>query len=331
VIGTVSQHDERVRPEGVFKALADRTRVRILQLLCRQELNVSELVEVLQQPQPTISRHLKVLGTQGLVTARTVGTAAFYSVSADLTNGQGEGGPKGLAAQAVDWVKAEDMPGSIEEQLDAVLADRGHKGGSFFARQAHRWDEMRIGCFGESFPFEAMWRLLPSDWTVVDIGSGTGYLVGALANVFEQVIAVEPVEEMINLASDRPEVKGRENVEFRQGDLSKLPLGRQEVDLAIAALVLHHVEDIRTGLEEIRRVLKTGGRLLIIEQREHDLKEFRRRMGDYWMGFEPTELAAFLKAAGFVDIEVHDLTSVGRRSGRAPEAPGLFTMTARRG
>ncbi|MCH8102993.1 MAG: winged helix-turn-helix transcriptional regulator, partial [Chloroflexi bacterium] len=94
VIGTVSQHDERVEPVGVFKALADRTRVRILQLLCRQELNVSELVDVLQQPQPTISRNLKVLGTHGLVTARTVGTAAFYSVSADLAKPQGEAGQK---------------------------------------------------------------------------------------------------------------------------------------------------------------------------------------------------------------------------------------------
>lgn len=308
--------------DSAFKALADPTRRCLLQVLARQALTVSELVACLRMPQSTVSRHLRVLKDAGLVEDRREGTTARYAV-APLTNG--DAAAESFAVRAVEWMRQQALPAVVKRRLDRVLLHRRDEDHSFFTRVAHRWDQMRIEAFGETFHLEAMAALLPAEWTVADIGTGTGYLLPSLCRWFRKVVAIDPVASMLDAARARCRAERAANVVFRQGDLSRLPIDGQEVDLALAALVLHHVPVPTQALGEMYRIIRPGGRLLIVEQQAHELERFRERMQDRWWGFVPATLAGEVAAAGFVSVRHRDLDSVGTG---AQEAPSLFVLAA---
>lgn len=312
--------------ESVFKALADATRQRILQVLVRQDVNVSELVEILSQPQSTISRHLKVLRDAGLIVDRRDGAAAVYTAVAAGAEGNGAGGR--LSHTLLDWVAEQPMPRAIADRLEGVLHQRQAQSEAFFRRVGHHWDQMRVDCFGSAFPFEALTALLPREWTVADVGTGTGYLLPALAARFKRVIAVDPVPAMLDVARARAELGGLRNVSFHTGDLSQLPLDDGGVDLALANLVLHHVSSPPAALAELHRIMRTGGRLVIVEQAAHQLEEFHERMQDRWWGIDPEALSREAAKVGFRNVRHAALTSARPTSASAPEAPALFVLTA---
>jgi len=171
--------------------------------------------------------------------------------------------------------------------------------------------------------------LLPRGWVVADIGTGTGYLLPVLSSHFERVIAVDPASGMLEVARGRPEVASADNIVFRQGSLAQLPLEDGEVDLGVASLVLHHVDRPVRAIGELRRCLREGGRVMIIEQEAHRNAAFHERMGDPWWGFRPAKLAQWLDQAGFAEIEARPLTTA-RPTGRDKTGvPGLFVATAR--
>ena len=263
--------------ELLFKALADGTRQRLVQVLSKHELSVSELVEVLDQPQSTISRHLKVLHEAGLLVDRRFGTTVLYAARtpahvhvggagggrAGGKNGTGGArGATGLRDRLLDWVGQERLGEAMRDRLERVMRRRRVGKADFFEAVGARWDQLRIEAFGEVFHFEALISLLPAEWTVADIGTGTGYLLGVLAGHFRKVIAVDPARSMLEAARNRPEVKPARNVSFRQGSLADLPLQDGEVDLAIASLVLQHVDRPATALGELRRCLRGGGKVI---------------------------------------------------------------------
>lgn len=324
--------------EFLFKAMADGTRQRLLQVLSREALSVGELVEVLGQPQSTISRHLKVLAEAGLIVDRRAGTTTLYGArprsgwdtgpgdraeSAPAGNGNGP-----LRDQLLIWAEQ-----SIEEDLTTrlrrVLTLRDAETDGFFDSIGSLWDQLRIEAFGEVFHLEALTALLPDHWVVADLGTGTGYLLEVLASHFQRVIAVDASPRMLQIARARPELKKARHVQFREGSLADLPIESNEVDLAIAALVLHHVERPEAALAELARCVKPGGRAMIIEQEAHQHATFHERMGDHWWGFEPGKLSRWLRRAGFDDVQTHKLTTA-RPTGRSVrEVPGLFVATAR--
>lgn len=308
----------------VFKAMADGTRRRILQLVARHEMNVSELVDCLRVPQSTVSRHLKVLRDAGLIDDRREGTAVVYAMP-DRSRGNGDDSP--LHWRLLDWVGEEDLPQGLATRLERVLDHRQDQSHDFFSRIGNRWDQMRIDAFGDAFHLEALTALLPADWKVADIGSGTGYLLPVLARTFASVTAIDPVTEMLDVARARCAEEGVGNVTFRKGDLSALPLEEAGLDLALAVLVLHHVPSPTEALEELRRVLRPGGRLLVVEQHAHKLTDFHERMQDRWWGFEPDALARQVKEAGFTRVTWRDLRPEALASGSI-EGPGLFVLTA---
>jgi ArsR family transcriptional regulator len=311
--------------DGIFKSMTDPIRRRILQVLLQNELGVSELVNVLGAPQSTVSRHLKTLRDAGLVDARQSGTSATYFPL------RGQNGPDhDLRDRVLDWSAAQHMPTALKSRLDAVLRCRQSDSNAFFSQVAHRWDAMRTDCFGSAFHLDALTALLPADWTVVDVGCGTGYLLPLLAQRFAKVIAVDPVDEMLEVSRERLRGESTKHVTFRKGSATHLHIEDNAADLCIASLVLHHEPMPPDALAEFCRILKPGGRVLIIEQEAHSLTDFHEMMQDRWWGFDRSELCSQLADTGFEQCETHDLQSVAPAKASTIDAPGLFALTGRK-
>lgn len=275
-----------------LSVLADATRGRLLLLLERHELTVGELCAVTQLPQSTVSRHLKILADEGWVVSRADGTSRYYRRSSKLDAGR----------QALWQVVREQARGSAaaaqdEARAASVLARRRTKAQEFFATAAGRWDGMRAELFGESPELVALLGLLDADTVVGDLGCGTGQLAASFAPHVGRVIGIDRSEPMLEAA--RARLEGEPNVELRQGELELLPLDDGELDLAVLFLVLHYVSDPAEAIGEAARVLKPGGRLLIVDMLKHEREEYREQMGHVWLGFEPEQLVEWLEGANF--------------------------------
>ena len=228
-------------PDNLFKALSDPTRRRILQVLLESELGVSELVEVLHQPQSTVSRHLRVLRESGMVQDRREGTVSWYSARLPSPTDQTADSPVELSGMLLQWLGGRPISAGLRGRLERVLRQRQVEGTGFFNRLGRRWDDLRKAAFGEAFATEAFLSLLPQDWTVADIGTGTGYLLPMLSEHFAHVLAIEPAEAMVACARQRVADHGASNVSFHQGNLGSLPLDAESCDLALAILVVHQI------------------------------------------------------------------------------------------
>lgn len=313
-------------PETVptFRALADATRQRLLQLLGRHELNVHELVSVLGQPQSTVSRHLKVLRVAGLVNDRREGTTVYYRIASP----NGNDGVGAILRQTLEWIAEQPLASDVSRGLTRVLSQRTAESREFFEELGNRWDELRLRWFGEQFHLEALLALLPSDWTVADVGAGTGFLIPVLAAHFDRVIGVDHAEAMLAVATDRVNRAGITNAELRSGSLEALPIKDGECDLVIAMLVLHHVASPATAIREMVRVVRPGGRLLIVEQAAHENEFFAMEMGDRWWGFEAGQVERWVKSAGVDRPQVTTLaTAASSEDFGGAGAPSLFAVT----
>lgn len=315
---------EVVAEHRVFRALADPLRRRLIQVMLKHELSVSELVVILRHPQSTISRHLKVLRNAGLVVARREGTMVFYRC------GVRDGGSAAVDVQALNWLQGRPLDKATEERVQRALRRRHGATVALFDRLANQWDELREAAFGDAFAFEAFIGLLPREWTVADVGTGTGFLVPSLAAHFRRVIAVDPSPAMLECARQRLGGHEARHVTFHVGGFDRLPLIDCECDLGIACLVLHHVVKPEEALAEIHRVVKPGGRLLVVEQEKHDLAQFHEMMEDRWWGFDPEELSETIASVGFENVHRRPLCTARSTSG-AVEGPSLLALTADRG
>jgi SAM-dependent methyltransferase len=298
--------------------LADPLRGRVLLAVEEQELSVGELAAVLQQPQSTVSRHLKVLSDGGWLASWREGTSNLYRLAA------GE-----LDAEAGElWRlvrrRVVDLPAARQDRLrrEAVLRARRARSREFFAASAGDWDRLRRELFGPRAESVPLLGLLDPGWTVGDLGCGTGATAELLAPFVARVIAVDESAEMLDAAGAR--LAGVESVELRQGALEELPLADGELDAAVLMLVLHHLPDPAAVLAEAARALAPGGRLLVVDMLAHDRVRLREEMGHQWLGFEPERVRRWLAAAGFAAVRIAPLAA-------DPEArgPNLFTATAR--
>lgn len=305
---------------ALFKALGDPTRQLITQVLSHQELAVNELVECLGMPQSTISRHLRVLREAGVVSDRREGVTVYCRVQpADITMDS-------IAGPICRWFEDRPLPLEIDAAVQRILLRRRTRSSELFDKIAGGWDELRRGSFGQEFFSEALLGLLPADWVVADLGTGTGYLLPALGRVFGKVIAVDHSESMLAQARERVIACGLSNVDLRSGELEDLPIEDGQADLAIAMLVLHHVGQPAKALAEIERVLRPGGTLLIVELQEHQDDELRQAMGDLWMGFSSTRLSAMAGQAGLMARRTMPLSGRSWEDGTQRRGPDLFTM-----
>jgi SAM-dependent methyltransferase len=300
--------------------LGDATRSRMLLLLDRNELTVSELCSVLQLPQSTVSRHLKTLLDGGWISSRREATSRYYTLAAD---------DRGPVARRL-WALLREQVGSTAgadqdaRRLKSVLGRRQSKSQEFFESAAGQWDKLREDLYGRGSHLQALPALLDPAWSVGDLGCGTGQVAAALAPFVAKVIAVDRSGEMLQTARRR--LKALSNVDVRRGELETLPIEDGELDAATLLLVLHHLAEPSTVLREAARVLKPGGRLLISDMLPHDQEEYRRQMGHVWLGFGDDQLSALLGSAGFVDVRIVHMPSNPDAKG-----PALFVASARRG
>lgn len=301
-----------------LSALADATRVRMLAVLAGQELTVSELCDILQLPQSTVSRHLKTLADGGWVEGRRDGTSRLYALHAD--------DPVARKLWAVVHQQIADTPTAAndERRLRRVLALRRTASEEFFASSAGQWDRLRGELFGATAPLRAMAGLLDESWTVADLGCGTGQVAELLAPFVARVVAVDASREMLDAA--RARLHGVPNVDLRRGRLEELPLEAAAADAALLFLVLHHVAEPALALAEAARVLRPGGRLVVVDMLPHGHDEYRQTMGHIWLGFDHSQMTRLAAGVGFGPLRWHPLAPDAGAKG-----PTLFVATARRG
>ncbi len=312
---------EHLTPPALFgqmTALADPTRSRLLLAVERNELTVNELRSILQLPQSTISRHLKMLSAEGWVEARAERTSRHYRIATDSLD----------PASRRLWhlVRDEVMHSTAADQdarrTQAVLAERSTKSQQFFSTSAGQWDRMRLELFGRRADV-ALLGLMDESWKVADLGCGTGAVSQALAPFVEQVIAVDESNAMLSAARKR--LHGVENVDIRNGRLEALPLPDGEVDVSLLFLVLHYAAEPARVIAEAVRVLKPGGRLLVLDMMPHDRQDLRQTMGHLWQGFDRTTLGGWMQEAGLEGFRYTELPADPDAKG-----PTLFTATGKR-
>jgi SAM-dependent methyltransferase/DNA-binding transcriptional ArsR family regulator len=302
-----------------LSTLADPIRCRLLLVLDRHELTVSELCTVLQLPQSTVSRHLRVLADDAWVTARADGPSRLYR----LAGGQLEAGARRLWHLVREQVTGTLAAAADAQRLAGVLAQRRTRSQEFFSRTAGHWDGVRAELFGARPDLGAALGFLDDDWTVGDLGCGTGPLASALAPFVRRVIAVDQSKAMLTAARRR--LGGLDNVELRVGDLEALPVEDGELDAAALFVVLHYAVEPARALAEAGRCLRSGGRLVVVDMIPHDRQEYRQQMGHLWTGFSGEQMAGWLEDAGFKRSRYRLLPADPKAKG-----PGLFAATARR-
>jgi ArsR family transcriptional regulator len=300
-------------------ALADPIRCRVLLLLEQHELTVSELCAVLRKPQSSVSRHLKTLAGDDWVTSRRDGTSRFYSMSVeDLDSAASRLWPIVREQVATTGTAGEDG-----RRLRRVLTRRRAKSQEFFATAAGGWDRLRSELFGDSFYLWAVLGLIDPSLVVGDLGCGTGQLAEAIAPHVRRVIAVDGSTEMLEAA--RLRLAQATNIELRQGDLEALPIESGELHAAILSLVLHYSPEPQKALAEVARVVRSGGRLLVVDMQPHEREDYQQQMGHVWLGFSEKQMSRLLTGAGFGDIRVRALPADPEAKG-----PALFAAVATR-
>ncbi len=300
-------------------ALADVTRARTLRLVEQHELTVADLCSVLQLPQSTVSRHLKVLADEGWVAARPEGTSRLYRLAIEDLEPAARRLWHLLREQAAQArVSAHD-----DRRLATVLATKQTRSQVFFNSAAGQWDKLRREMFGERFDLGALAGLLEDHWVVGDLGCGTGQISETLAPFVHQVIAVDNSRAMLKAARQRLTDGGR--VEFRQGNLTALPIDDATLDAAVMCLVLHHVADPAAVIREVARVTRPGGKFLLVDMLSHDRREYQQQMGHVWLGFEPEQVQQWFGSAGFGNLRLQPLAPVPQAKG-----PPLFVARGQR-
>lgn len=301
-----------------MQSLSDPTRLRLLRLLEQQELGVAELCEVLQLPQSTVSRHLKTLADTAWVVSRRASTSHLYRTLLDELDPPKRDLWLLARRQTENWATAQQD----ELRLRRLLAAR-KEGRAFFEGISAEWDDIRAEQYGASFDLAAAFALLPGDAVIADLGCGTGRTLRDLSPHVRQVIGVDASPQMLKAARKR--LAGVKNVELRQGELASLPIEGAACDAALCVLALSYVEEPAAVIREMARILKPGGRAVIVDLLPHDREDFRRQMGQRHRGFANDHIDRLLADAGLGEVRIRPLPPESEAKG-----PALFVAAGGR-
>lgn len=288
-------------------------------VLERHELTVTEICGIVQLPQSTVSRHLRALADGGWVRSRAEGTSNLY----EMTRDELDAAARRLWLLVREGVASTPVATQDQRRLQSILAKRRTKSQEFFSSSAGHWDRMREDLFGDRFHLTALAAFADQHWVVGDLGCGTGQVSAALAPFVSRVVAVDASAAMLHAA--RRQLHGVDNVDLRRGELEALPIDDARLDAATLMLVLHHLPEPEKALAEVARVLKPGGRVLIVDMLPHDREGYRKQMGHVWLGFGEEHLHRLLGDAGFSELRAVSLPPDPRAKG-----PELFVATGYR-
>lgn len=329
---------------ALHRLLGDEARLRLLRVLARERLNVTELTKILGLAQSGVSRHLGLLKDAGLVVEERAGGYSFYRAAPEvrLKPDTTERGTGRLTRQGrlKSAPTAETVgPGASRTSRDDAQARLWALLETQFAAAAHdrtlRADDARLeevlrlrkesfdthgGERGQLVPGKswaawarALGHLLPP-LRVADLGCGEGYLTIEAARWAKHVIAVDRSEAVLRQARALARRRRVTNITWKQGEIEKAPLAAASVDVALLSQALHHAADPKRAVTEAARIVVPGGRVLVLELRAHDQAWVRERLGDRWLGFDDKALRALLEGAGLADVKV----TVGARKAGDP-------------
>ena len=287
----------------LLQALADPTRLRILALLRRMELSVGELALLLDQSQPRVSRHVRILADAGAVERRREGSWVFLTI-ADEERTQ----PMFALVDAWADEDSEKLFQSDASKLDRIRADRAEAATRYFTSHADVWDSIRSLHVAESEVEEAIARALGGQplGRLVDVGTGTGRMIELFGRDALQSIGIDRSSEMLRLARVKLEAAGIAS-SLRQGDMYALPLEDCAADTVIIHQVLHYAHSPAEAISEAARVLSPGGRLLVVDFAAHGREELRATDAHIRLGFDDQSMAVWFKAAGLEVDQVRHL------------------------
>ncbi len=302
-------------PWETLRLLADPTRSRILHLLQRGELAVGELQEIVGVPQSRISTHLSLLRKAGLVLDRRDGKKSYYSVQRDAP-----AGVAGVIEAALAACAREPKAAADQRALQRIVEKRRQKAEQHFNLVADRLG--RNYCPGRSWEaIGQMLFLLTPRVRIADLGAGDGTLSRLLARQAESVHCVDSSPRMVQVGRTLAKKEHLRNLTYVLGNIEKVPLADRSIDLALLSQALHHAENPRQALTEAFRILKPGGRLLILDLRAHRFEKAREIYADRWLGFKENDLHDWIEEAGFAHSEVRVVAKESRE-------PGFETLLA---
>ena len=293
--------------EGVLKALravAESTRLRLLHVLSRGEFNVSELTHILQQSQPRISRHLRLMTEAGLLERHKEGSWVLFRMRED--------GPAASLARTVTALLPQHDPVLAEDRarLEEVRRERAERAARYFAAAARDWDRIRSLHVSEE-RVEAAMRALAGETGrfgfYVDLGTGTGRILELFAPLADQALGIDLSHEMLAIARARLDAAGLAHAQVRKADIYDIPLNDGVADFVTLHQVLHYLDDPAAALKEVARILKVNGRLLVVDFAPHELEFLREEHAHRRLGISDAALRRWLKQAGLSLIKTHML------------------------
>ncbi len=282
----------------ILRAAGEPTRLRILMLLAREELAVLELCRVLDQSQPRVSRHLKLLGEAQLVERFPDGAWVFYRLA-------GPGQARDLVHRILDSVEATDPDLARDaDRLEAVRRERAAAAADYFAENASHWDTLRSLYISDTDVEAEIVKIAGRGpfRRLVDLGAGTGRMLTLLGPSARQAVGLDLSHQMLNIARHQTAAAGLTHVELRHGDILDTGLPEADADLVVVHQVLHYLGDPAAAVKEVGRLVNDGGQLIIVDFAPHDHEFLREKHQHRRLGFSAEEITRWLAEAGLPDI-----------------------------
>lgn len=278
---------------NMLKAVAEPTRLRLALLLLQGDLTVSDLVKILGQSQPRISRHLKLMVDAGVVSRYQEGAWAYFRLSGDDS--------AELVRRMLPLVGAADGPPAQDrDRLAIVRARRAERAAAYFADNAAEWDRIRALHVPDALMEAALLEVLGDDPVdrFLDIGTGTGRMLELIGPRARQAVGVDASREMLAIARAKLDGAALSHVSVRLGDAYDLPVEPLSHDLIVLHHVLHFLDEPAAAMQEAAKALRPGGRLVVVDFDAHDCEFLREDHAHARLGFSQTMLAGYFEAAG---------------------------------